>query len=55
MTQNSLVDLAMVEGQLVVTPIPASPLSLDELLAGVTDANLHRETEWGDAAGREAW
>jgi antitoxin MazE len=41
--QDSLVDLAIVEGQLVVTAVPAPPPSLDELLVGVTDDNLHAE------------
>jgi pimeloyl-ACP methyl ester carboxylesterase len=31
------------------------PLSLDELLRGVTDENLHGECDTGPAAGREAW
>jgi antitoxin component of MazEF toxin-antitoxin module len=29
--------------------------SLDDLLARITDANLHGETDWGPPRGREAW
>ena len=29
--------------------------SLDELVAGITKKNHHRETEWGAAQGKESW
>jgi antitoxin MazE len=29
--------------------------SLDELVAGITPKNRHRETDWGPAAGEEIW
>jgi prevent-host-death family protein len=32
-----------------------SPASLEDLLAGVNDANLHGEVETGPAMGNEAW
>jgi len=37
--------------------IPATPrkFTLEELLAGVTPDNLHGETDWGKACGKEAW
>jgi len=37
--------------------IPATPkkFTLEELLAGVTPDNLHGETDWGKARGKEAW
>ncbi len=37
--------------------IPSLPrkFTLDELLAGVTPENLHGETDWGNAQGKEAW
>jgi antitoxin MazE len=29
--------------------------NLDDLLAGVTPENVHPETDWGAARGKEAW
>ncbi len=29
--------------------------SLKQLVAGITEANRHGETEWGPARGAEAW
>jgi len=34
---------------------PRRRYSLDELVAGITPENRHDETDWGEAAGREAW
>ena len=28
---------------------------LDELLAGITPRNAHKETSWGDRVGAEVW
>lgn len=51
---GSSVELRLVDGSLLVTPIRTS-FDLAELLAGVTDANLHEEVDPGGAVGREAW
>ena len=51
--QQSEVDVAVVDGTLVITPSPA--LSLNELLAQVTDDNLHGEIDSGSPVGREVW
>ncbi|QAU47340.1 AbrB/MazE/SpoVT family DNA-binding domain-containing protein [Bradyrhizobium guangzhouense] len=29
--------------------------ALDDLVAGITPANRHDETDWGSAVGTEAW
>jgi antitoxin MazE len=52
--QHTLVDLTVVDGQLVVRPVEEPP-SLQELLAGVTDENLHAELDTGRPVGREQW
>ena len=49
------VDLSLVDGQLVIAPLIEPGPTLDELLAQVTDDNLHGEVETGPAVGREAW
>ena len=51
--QQSEVDVAVVDGALVITP--SSAPALDELLAQVTDENLHGEIDFGSPVGREAW
>jgi len=53
--ENTAVDLSVTEGKLVVQPQSEEPLSLDSLLAGVTDENLHCEWDTGPAAGKEIW
>jgi antitoxin MazE len=49
------VELSLVDGQLVVRPLAEEPLTLEELLRGVTDANLHGEWKTGPAVGKEVW
>jgi antitoxin MazE len=45
------VSLCAKDGQLVVKPVLPTRLSLDELLAGVTDKNLHSSLDSGSAVG----
>ena len=52
---NSPVHLTLRDKQLVVVPVLKATLSLDALLAQVTDDNLHREVDTGTAVGGEAW
>ncbi len=52
--QNSLVAVSIEEGKLLLEPIKPSYL-LEELLAGITQDNLHNEIETGLAIGNEAW
>ncbi len=51
--QQSEVDVAVVDGALVITP--SHGLTLDELLGRVTDDNLHREIDSGSPVGHEVW
>ena len=53
--ENLAVDLSVREGKLVVQPHSEEPLSLDDLLAGITDENLHGEWNTGPAVGKEIW
>jgi antitoxin MazE len=53
--QDVLVDVALVDGKLVVTPLPTPAISLEALLAGITDDNLHDEQDTGVAVGNEVW
>jgi antitoxin MazE len=49
------VEISVKKGCLVVEPPVAPSYTLDELLAGVRPSNLHAETEWGPAVGKETW
>ena len=51
---ESPVQLSLIDGKLVITPVE-SELSLESLLAQVTDENLHREVDTGPAVGKEVW
>lgn len=52
---DSLVEISLVEGTIVITPVPDTEWTLDELLAGVSDDNIHGEVDTGAAVGVEAW
>ena len=52
---GALVDVSLVEGRLVVTPVTAPSYTLDELVAGITDENRHGEEAIGPSVGNEAW
>ncbi len=52
---DSLVEISLVEGQIIVTPVEAPRWTLDELLAGITKENIHHEIDTGAAMGNEVW
>lgn len=52
---NSPVQLSLHERQLVIVPLLQPTLSLEALLAQVTDNNRHTEAPTGPAVGGEAW
>jgi antitoxin MazE len=53
--QETPVDVTVSEGRIIVAPAAEKPLTLDGLLKGVTDENIHREVDSGPAVGSEAW
>ena len=52
---GTVVDLSVNDGKLVATPARRPRWTLARLLAGVTKKNLHGETDFGEAVGREVW
>jgi antitoxin MazE len=52
---DSFVEINIVKGKIIITPVPAPNWTLDELLAGVTKSNLHNEVDTGFAVGNEVW
>jgi len=49
------VDLSLVKGKLVITPLVRENYSLEELVAGITKDNIHSEEDTGSSVGNEAW
>ena len=55
LSEDSPVELSLAHGKLIVRALVAEPPTLDELLRGVTDENIHGEWDTGPAVGKEAW
>jgi antitoxin MazE len=53
--EGSFVDLSVVKGKLVAAPTARKKVTLSQLLAKVSPANVHGEVETGLSVGREAW
>jgi antitoxin MazE len=52
---DSVVEVTLVDGQIIVKPMPVPPWTLEQLLSGVNNANLHHETDTGLPVGNEIW
>jgi antitoxin MazE len=55
LSEGAAVELSLVDGRLLIQPLAPSLITLDELLRGVTDENIHGEWDTGPAVGREVW
>ncbi len=53
--ENSLVNLTIVNGSIVISPAREIPLELEAMLDRVTEESLHGEVNTGPTTGREAW
>lgn len=53
--QNELVDMSIDKGKIIIAPITQEEYSLEELLEGVSENNLHSEFDTGAPAGKEIW
>jgi antitoxin MazE len=49
------VEISMIKGKIVITPIAKPTQTLEQLLAKVTEENLHGEVDFGLPAGNETW
>lgn len=52
---NSSVEMSLRDGKLIVVPKDKPKFTLKQLLAQVTEENLHREVDTGSAMGGEVW
>jgi mRNA interferase MazF len=50
LSHDAHVDVRLVDGQLIVTPLPRSPYTLEQLLASLTEENQHAAVAPGDVA-----
>jgi antitoxin MazE len=55
LTDGTEVDIALRDGRLVIEPVTGPELSIAELVARITPANLHREQFPDGARGAEGW
>ncbi len=53
--EDAAVELTVAKGKLIVRPVKEKSPTLEELLRGVTDENLHGEWDTGLAVGKEIW
>lgn len=53
--QDQDVELSLEDGKLVLTALRSQASTLEMLLQGITDENLHSEISMGEAIGNEAW
>ena len=52
---DTVVEVSLVDGQIVIKPVAMPQWTLEQLLSGVDSSNLHHETLTGDALGNEIW
>ncbi|MCB0192112.1 MAG: AbrB/MazE/SpoVT family DNA-binding domain-containing protein [Anaerolineae bacterium] len=55
LAQDTLVEVTIVDGKLLLEPVVVPEYSLDDFLADITEENLHQEVETGPAVGNEVW
>ncbi len=53
--EGSLVEIRLKKGSLIVTPVRERDYTLEKLLEGVTDENIHGEAGMGAPVGKEQW
>jgi antitoxin MazE len=52
---DTVVEVSLVDGQIVIKPVTAPNWTLEQLLKGVNSKNIHQETDTGNAVGNETW
>jgi antitoxin MazE len=53
--ENSMVELILCQGGMIISSSAQPTVNLDDLLAKVTKKNLHAEADTGLASGAEIW
>ncbi len=55
LANDAAVEITLADGKLVVAAVQAPEYRLEDLLAGVTDENIHPEIGSGPPVGKEGW
>lgn len=53
--ENSIAELSIKAGKIVIMPAQRKAVTLKQLLKKITPRNLHREVPTGPAKGKEIW
>jgi antitoxin MazE len=53
--QGAAVDIGIKESCIIVKPLTEKKFSLKSLLAGANKSNTHKEEDFGERQGLEAW
>ena len=49
------VRITAASGSIIIEPICDPIPTLNDLLKGITEDNLHKEESWGESVGKEIW
>ena len=52
---DTIVDISVVDGRILIEPRSRQRRTLAELVAGITEKNRHSEVDTGPSVGAEAW
>ncbi|CDG33957.1 Programmed cell death antitoxin MazE [Parasaccharibacter apium] len=52
---DQAVDVREEDGRIIIEPVRAVPLKLEELVSGITNENRHDEMDFGPSVGGESW
>lgn len=55
MQVNQAVDVREEDGRIIIQPVRPDALSLETLIAAITDDNRHGEVSFGSEVGGEVW
>ena len=55
LSENSSVQITSNGVVATIQPKKRKKLSLEELVAAITPDNIHKEVDWGEPVGKEAW
>jgi antitoxin MazE len=53
--EDEYVNLSLEKNKIVIEPLKKKKYTLDELVAGITKSNLHKEIDFGKNVGNEVW